>query len=91
MKYIVLQVIDGDFRREVPVIFPDLVCHDDMALWAAEAVRAGHPNPLLVKAVSAGFCNVRVNTHGKSETLGLSSRPKDDSLINMFDYYHGIV
>jgi len=87
VKYVILQVTQGTLKRELPVIFPDCVCHDDMALWFSQAL----PNVEKVKAVSAGFCALRVNTEGKSETLGLSSRPVDDRLINTFDYYHGIV
>lgn len=85
MKYVILQVTQGTLKRELPVIFPDCVCHDDMALWFGEALAADK-----IKAVSAGFCTVRVNTSGSSETLGLKSRPEDDQLINLFDYYHGI-
>lgn len=90
MKYVMLSIELADVRRDMPVMFPDFICHDEMALWYGEALKSTFGEDLKVEAVSAGFCDLRVNTSGSSETLGLHSRPKDDSIINTFDYFGGI-
>lgn len=99
MKYVMLRVShtfkEGDtIERLVPVIFPDLICHDDMALFFGEAIRAsmGEKDGVTVTAENAGFANVFVShVHGDSVTLGLKHRREDKAVINHYDYSHGIV
>lgn len=96
MKYVMLRVRVGKgpdaLSRLVPIIFPNSINHDDMALFAAGACEAsGHGSAEHTNAVSAGFVNLHViSTHDKSVTLGLNSDPGDAAVINMYDYFHGI-
>lgn len=93
MKYVLLNLLwPKDLPRVVPVVFPDIFNHDDMALYAAEALRVSLGQPgARVDVVSAGFVDASFyETHGKSVTLGLPSRPQDASVINAYDYTHGL-
>lgn len=89
MKYIVLEVTHGGSTRELPVIFPELLVHANVA--KALATMRGLEN---AKPISAGFLSsmdVSPACHGASESLELKSRGKvDDNLIMMHDYLHGI-
>lgn len=82
-------------RRHFPVLFPGELIHADVARAMGYAVRehavATSPNDWSSKPVSAGFCGSLIVTsaHGKSETLGLSSRSEDRSLINLWPYDQG--
>lgn len=90
MKYIMYRVKMGGYVRDIPVIFPDSICHDDMAVMAGEAVRMHSLSKVDVK--SAGFLNLRVDaTFDKSETLGLAADERDAAIINLYDYHHGVV
>lgn len=104
MKYIVLQVIDhypaGNLTREIPLIFPELLVHKDMADLLTRSLRRDLPDGRIreIKPVAAGFLSsVAIGSsavdvcHGESETLKLASRPEDSQLIHMYDYEHGIV
>jgi len=93
MKYVMLRLgWPKDLPRVVPVVFPDIFNHDDMALFAAEALRASLGQPAApVEVVSAGFVDAMFyETHGKSVTLGVPSRPEDARIINAYDYTHGL-
>lgn len=74
MKYI---IFTGTLHAE-PVIFPMVQQHDDMA--EALKDRCGKP-------VSAGFVDITdgvMSAHGESDSLGISSRPQDSQIINLF-------
>jgi hypothetical protein len=81
--------------RRVPVIFPDLLVHADVA-HAMELVVKSTLAPktkLKVKTTSAGECRLdNVLCHGESESLGgLQSRERLDArCIEMYDYLHGL-
>lgn len=80
--------------RRVPVIFPDLLIHADVA-HAMELVVKSTLAPkakIKVKTTSAGECRLdNVLCHGSSETLDLQSRERLDArCIEMYDYLHGI-
>lgn len=87
MKYIVMQHKFRDLVIEVPVIFPNSLIHEEMAVImkvllgdTARSVSAGEYSPL------DGSC------HGKSSTLNLESRGEQDMrLILMYDYLGGFV
>ncbi|EPB7755471.1 hypothetical protein ACRSA7_004506 [Pseudomonas aeruginosa] len=102
MKYVVLKMTVRGMSREVPVIFPDLISHADMAESAIVALdaecegfkKAGDKVDITV--VSAGFLSsmgVGAKCNGQSDSLGgLKSREsEDDELIRMIDYTHGYV
>ncbi len=76
-KYIITR------NREI-IVFPEMIQHSDFSDW---------------KPISAGFISFGVNKdgnptcscHGRSISLGLDSRPEEDTLIaklqlNMLDY-----
>ncbi|EMW9316467.1 hypothetical protein AAE121_005212 [Salmonella enterica] len=92
MKYIILR-LDGKIPREVPVIFPDLLVHTDVARTMATMIKEGSSNTNItdVRVVSAGFCNTTVKCFGKSETLNIASRDIDDTVINTWDYTFGLL
>ncbi len=84
MKYVVAAI--GD--EESIFTFPRDVDHDRMA-EAIEAIRFGGPSNWNRKfhktgegeMVSAGFVDSEGNCHGRSETLNLDSRPREDTLL----------
>lgn len=89
MKYIVLRQNFGSFAKEIPVIFPDVLVHSDVAetmkrlpeLRSADVISAGF--------VSSLDCDVAC--HGESTTLKLKSRGEQDSkFIKMYDYCHRV-
>jgi hypothetical protein len=90
MKYVMLRCRIGSITKMVPIIFPNELVHQDVAEaithligmkhgWDAEVVGAGEVGGLDVSACSGG-----------SETLSVSSRKEDASVINGYDYWHGI-
>uniref|UniRef100_A0AB39AHU9 Phage protein n=1 Tax=Pseudomonas phage vB_PaeM_HTN4 TaxID=3236645 RepID=A0AB39AHU9_9VIRU len=102
MKYVVMKMTVRGMSREVPVIFPDLISHVNMAASALVALdaecegfkKAGDKVDITV--VSAGFLSsmgIDVHCHGQSDSLnGLKARESvDDELIRMIDYTHGYV
>jgi hypothetical protein len=87
MKYVMLQTQIGDMKQAVPIIFPKQLNHIDVA----DAIRKleGMEN---AQVVSAGECNVRGQCGGRSPTLSLDSRGKeDDEIINTIDYMQGLI
>ena len=82
MKYVILERQHGDMVQVIPVIFPNVLAHKDVAEAIAKLVGKD------CKAVSAGDVNVAVHaTHGKSSSLKLEGRAGDAALININDYY----
>lgn len=92
MKYIILR-LDGKIPREVPVIFPDLLVHADVARATTAMIKEDSSNMNItdVRVVSAGFCNTAVDCYGKSETLNIASRDIDNTVINTVDYTFGLL
>lgn len=82
MKYVMLK--RGD--QLIPVIFPDVLVHRDiakalqgtLALSRSQVVSAGLVDGLLV-----------LGTSGDSKTLGVESRPEDARTILCHDYAQG--
>ncbi|HFE7520463.1 TPA: hypothetical protein ACGAD2_000931 [Salmonella enterica subsp. enterica serovar Newport] len=92
MKYIILR-LEGKIPREVPVIFSDLLVHADVASTMAVMIKEDNNNTSItdVRVVSTGFCNTAVECHGKSESLNITSRDIDDTVINTVDYTFGLL
>lgn len=100
MKYVMLQIKQGDIIREFPFVFPEGLGHDIMAEFAIKAclkefAPAGDAGRVEVTTVSAGFVSstafVGEDFHGSSKTLGIESRESDGAIAGMHDYHHGIV
>jgi len=88
-NYIVLQTKTDGLVREVPIIYPDTLVHEHVAL-ALQLVMSLYGNKPTV--VSAGSIELSVGScDGKSTSLGIKSRKnKDRILINNYPYMHGI-
>ncbi len=86
-KYIMLELDSGSFKRRVPIIFPDLLVHADVAAALQQT-----PGMADAKPVSAGSIDLFAEAcHGKSTTLNVASNGEGDAeLINTFPYFHGI-
>ena len=93
MKYIVIEQKTKELDRVIPIIFPDALVHKDVYESVVHMLRrTEHPElEAEYEVYSAGSCDVKVQCSGKSETLGVESLIKgDDSIINMYDYTHGL-
>jgi len=91
-KYVMFRVTIGETSWKLPVIFPDKLVHADVAahlevcvadtfkLAKIETVSAGAIESVLVSGIG-----------GRSETLGISSKPREDSdTICGYSYFHGV-
>lgn len=84
MKYIMYETADG---KRIPFIFPDFLVHAQVAdrlgtllqLSRAKPVSAGSIGTVVVAGISEG-----------SESLALTSDPADATVINCYDYLHGL-
>lgn len=93
MKYIVLSAELGRGHSiELPIIFPDVLVHAQVAEHMLSLVRSTHGTSK-VTVVSAGILSsleFEGGCHGESTTLNIKSRgKKDDHLIKMHDYGSG--
>lgn len=72
---------------DVPIIFPDAMCHISIATAITQQGEFKH-----YRLVSAGFIQLGVNveTYGKSETLNIESRPEDTIIIKHYPYMFGL-
>lgn len=89
MKYVML-LIDGRIKRHVPIIFPDLLAHIDVANAMQDGIVPELKN---AKVVSAGdFDVISGEASGRSVSLNIDSREEEDTkIILTYDYLHGIV
>lgn len=89
-KYIMVEVDRGVAgQQRLPIIFPDVLVHDDVAK-AILALPNFSKQP--AKVVSAGTAEaVTALCDGESETLKLKSDETDTDVICSFAYYHGLV
>jgi hypothetical protein len=81
-KYIVVKMFSGLSTFDIPIIFPAIIGHNDMAQalgYKPEKVLAAGFVMLSPKKYSDSVVNVA--TYGKSVSLGVESRPEDASLI----------
>ena len=86
MKYIVFRTKDG--RQEIPIIFPNHLVHLEVAKAMSKIVGTSR----IVAAGEFSSLEIEANCHGKSSTIGVKSRGKEDErLIAAFDYVFGYV
>lgn len=94
VKYIVLEIIQDELTREVPIIFPAFMIHADVAKYIKHQLAMEHETTN-VKTVSAGELNLfgaELNCSGFSETLNIKSRGVEDTqLLSMYNYTHGVI
>lgn len=89
MKYVMFTMDFCGETRDVPIIFPDMLSHIDVAM----AVQSVCPELENATPISAGFVNsmdISVTPRDKSVTLGLASRTQDGDTIRLYDYWHGM-
>jgi hypothetical protein len=93
VKYIMFEVESNDIVIKVPVIFPAMLVHADVARVMEPVIRKTYQDKRKVRAVSAGEVSPldMGATYGKSDTLGLESHEHDGSTIAMYDYHHGVI
>lgn len=86
-KYIIATVQTKTHRRPTPFIFPKEINHDDFYRTINYHYRR-NTDDQFIDVISAGFVNLGMSTkvHGRSETLGVSSREEDSQLILMYQY-----
>lgn len=89
MKYIMLKVINPLVDRLVPVIFPDFICHSDIAEATQRLLKETYKQESEI--YSAGDIDVTTFCSGHSTTLKIGSKLGDTEVINGYDYFHGIV
>lgn len=86
-KYVMLEGVLG---MQLPVIFPEILVHADIAKGVFYTTDRSLG---LERTVSAGFVDglLAVNTSGKSESLNLETRAEDASIINTNPYTKGLI
>ncbi|RKR83219.1 hypothetical protein BDD43_3421 [Mucilaginibacter gracilis] len=87
MKYIMInQKMDNGMVAKMPIIFPNLLVHADMAELCLDLVKKMWPDKECT-VVNAGEISVRdVMTGSESTTLKLRAHPLDGRIISMIDY-----
>lgn len=75
-KYIIVLDYSVDDEKEIPIVFPKDLVHRDVA-WRYTAISAG-----FWYADKQGKVFVR----GKSDSIGVSSRPEDAAIIQKYFY-----
>lgn len=90
MKYVMFFVEGELINQAIPVIFPNVLVHEDVA----EAVKT-MPGMQNAKPISAGEVTFNpvdcAHCDGRSDTLDLASRGERDSrIINLNDYGAGL-
>jgi hypothetical protein len=90
MKYVMFSVTISGLARKVPIIFPDILVHKEVA-HGMKPVFARHFENCTAVPVSAGDYDPVTNVcSGKSDTLKLESDPTDGPVISTYDYMFGL-
>ena len=85
-KYIMFHVENG-LARFIPVIFPDLLAHSQVAEHMLRAMPKGGT---WRSAGSVLFTKNGIICSGRSESMNLESHKDDSDIIAMYNYLHGI-
>lgn len=85
-KYVMLEMPCGGVRRRIPIIFPDILVHADVAAAVQSLPMMGEAKPIAAGSIDL----MAAECHGKSTTLNVSAGETDAELINTFPYFHGI-
>lgn len=88
MKYIMFLQKTGELERNIPIIFPDTLIHEEVAVAIESLIRKMGE----VRLKSAGTINIYgdIAVSGKSTTLNIESNGDDARIISIYDYFHGI-
>jgi len=89
-KYIMLEIDDNNIQRQIPIIFPDVLVHEDVSKAISSLILGKEYSPK-VRTVSAGDITISVSSvSGESYTLKAKSREEDKVTINGYPYFHGL-
>jgi hypothetical protein len=83
-----LRAIVGGKPLLLPIIFPNHLVHEDVAIHMKMNLLRNHSWPSTVN--SAGFINSLGVCSGKSESLKCDSSPEDTNIIKTYDYTQGL-
>lgn len=91
LKYIMLELKIGQVVSHLPIIFPNLMVHSEVAKYIQQMLFDVHKFD--TKVHSAGEVTIEcISCHGGSSTLNKDADlTLDRETIDMFDYFHGIV
>ena len=90
IKYIIMEVSDGETTEILPIVFPCNLVHKEMYRAARNSYYGTIGGARTIYCVAAGFISIdesiplseeSIEVFGKSETLNVSSRPEDAKLI----------
>ncbi len=90
IKYIIMEVSDGETTEILPIVFPCNLVHKEMYRAARNSYYGTIGGARTIYCVAAGFARIdnsiplsieAINVFDKSETLNVSSRPEDAKLI----------
>ena len=85
MKYVIIRRhVTGDIWQEVPIIFPEILTHKEVADSGTKILSG--------TVVSAGFCSFLLEcAFGKSVSLDIESRKNDLAMMNSYGIHQGII
>jgi hypothetical protein len=88
-KYIMIEATFGKARILFPVIFPDRMCHDEVAavLKLVGPVDGHRPTIYSAGAIDELMVN---KASGESITLGIRAKTGDTGIINTYPDNHGV-
>ena len=87
MKYIVFEKTILGMKQEIPIIFPNLLVHLDVAKALTKVVETSR----IVAAGEFSSLDIDAEVGGKSTSIGIKSRgKKDEILIAYCDYTGGM-
>lgn len=90
MKYVMIKIKGKELDRLVPVIFPDFLCHSDMAGAVRDIFAKTYKQE--TEVYSAGDIEMFASLcSGHSVTLNVDAKGADSEVINAYDYFHGII
>jgi hypothetical protein len=90
-KYVMIETtFKGGMKILFPVIFPDKMIHSEVAAVAKIVAPMGGNTSRVVSAGKIEHIEVH-GLGGDSETLKLSSKEEDATVIERYSYFHGVV
>jgi hypothetical protein len=92
VKYVMLEVTAQGITRKIPILFPDMLVHLEVAN-AIKPLLERQLRNVSIEIVSAGFFNsndVDIVCTGGSESCGVNAQDLDAMTIAMHDYLHGL-
>ena len=89
MKYVMFEVVGRGLKQYIPIIFPKFLVHSLMADYMRVAL-AEHEMTCRPRSAGDVRFGIHVTCYGHSSTLDLWPHEDDASIIEHFDYMHGL-